>query len=143
MTQEQRDILMRELSDLKNRKVFNIGDAMLLHSESICVPYEQVKEMYETCKLIGMNKTCKKYNKGRKTITMHFHKYNFPPVGKTYTLYENEAIRKKQTKSLTQKYQDSLTLGFNEWKLKYNVKSNANYYRHKKIAEKFLSNETL
>lgn len=143
MTQEQRDILHRELSDLKNRKAFNSSDAQLLNGELSCVPYEQVKEMYETCKLIGMNKTCEKYNKGRKTLMMHFQKYNFPPVGKTYRLYENETIRKKQTKSLTQKYQDSLTLRFTEWNLKYNSKSSSSYYKYKKVAQTFLSNETL
>jgi hypothetical protein len=134
---------MRELSDLKNRKAFNISDAQLLHGELICVPYEQVKEMYETCKLIGMNKTCEKYNKGRKSIIMHFHRYNFPRVGRTYSLYEKEAILKKQTKSLTEKCRDSLTLGFTEWNLKYNSKSSSSYYKYKKVAKKFLSNETL
>jgi len=144
MTQEQRDLLHRELSDLKNRKAFNYtSDAQLLNGELSCVPYEKVKEMYETCKLIGLKKTGEKYNKSNKNIIIHFQKYNFPRVGRTYSLYEKEAILKKQTKSLTEKYQDSLTLGYTEWNLKYNTKSKSIYYKHKKVAKTFLSNETL
>ena len=140
---------MRELSDLKNRKVFNIGDAKLLHGESVCVPYEQVKEMYETCKLIGIKKTSEKYNKTNKTLMSNFYRYNFPPVGKTYSFYDAKAIADKaiknrpSKKTLTQRQQDSLTLTLNEFNLKYKIKSTSCYHKSKRDAEKFLSNKTL
>lgn len=138
MKQDIKDIIKRELSDLHSREVLKINDTKLFYSELNCIPYEEVKEMYDTCTVIGMKKTCQKYGKTSKNILKQFRKYNLKPVGRTYALYDGQQIPRTVTPELiTQRHQDSLTMGQGAWNEKYGIKSKSLYYKYRNYAKKY------
>jgi len=126
MTQEQRDLLHRELSDFKERKVFKINDFHLLQSESIVTPFEKVKEYYEIyLKTKNLLTASKEIGLAHSTIYRKFKKYNFEMFA-----YE-----------ITDKHRDTLIMSYSDWNNKYQVKSNGEYYRCKKQLEKYLKEQ--
>lgn len=138
MTQDQRDLIMRELSDFKSRKVFKTPDNVLEYAEKQCIPYEKVLEMHKVCKEIGTTKAGKMYNKSRGKLLKLFAKYNLPIVGRSYSLYDGKQIERTVTPELvTQRHQDSLTMGYGAWNEKYGIKSRSLYYKYRNYAKKY------
>jgi hypothetical protein len=126
MTQEQRDLLHRELSDFKGRKVSKISDGHLLQCELDGTPFEKVKEYYEIyLKTKNLLATSKEIGIHHTNLFLKFKKYNFQMFP-----YE-----------ITDKHRDTLIMSYSDWSNKYQVKSNAQYYRDKKRIEKYLKEQ--
>jgi hypothetical protein len=127
MTQEQRDLLHRELSDFKKRKVFKIRESNLLQSESNLTPFEKVKEYYEIyLKTKNILTASKEIGIHHTNLFLKFKKYNFE-------MFTHQKI--------TDKHRDTLIMLYSDWNNKYQVKSKGEYYRDKKQLEKYLKEQ--
>lgn len=129
MTQEQRDKLHRELSDLKGRKVFNRTETWLSYSENRCIPIEEVKRNYEHYLKYGCSVTARSLGISNKTLLDRFKFYGFKKVGIWGKREPSDKI--KDTLNLTQK----------DWNTKYNTTSGSYYYNCKNKMLKYLENQ--
>lgn len=131
MTQEQRDLLHRELSDFKQRKVSNLSDTWLQYSENRCIPFEEVMKNYQSYLEHGATMTSKSLGIGIKTLMGRFEFYGLKKVYVNHKKYQ-----------VSDKIQDIQKLSCCEWCKKYNDLS-GNYYRGKKRLEKLLKEQGL
>jgi hypothetical protein len=129
MTQEQRDLLQKELSDFQGRKIYNRSETWLLYSENRCIPFEEVKKNYESYLKYGCSATAKSLGISNKSLLDRFDFYGLKKV------YVNH----KQYK-VSDKIKDIQKLTCKEWCDKYNDLS-GNYYRGKKRLEKYLKEQ--
>ena len=132
MTQEQRDLIQKELSDFRGRKVYKMKEDRLIYSESKLVPFDTVKLWYEDYKKIGNLKIIsEKLNITSATLKKHFNRFGL-----------KSELRKKprspfhKCRSLTQLHLDTLTMKMGEWCEKYD-KNNCSYYTTKKGVVKY------
>jgi hypothetical protein len=114
MKPEIKQLIIKELSDLKGRKVFKTTDARLIVSEKNRVPLETVK-MYHT-KYLEMGsilKTAKQLNVSKVILCRYFTRYNLP--------YQNRSEKHRQKRESNQEYKsDVFSLTYKEWCAKYN-----------------------
>ncbi len=133
MTQEQRDLLQKELSDFKGRKVFNKTEGLLLRCERNMTPLEKVKEYYEVyLKTKSLTETAKKVGLTNHNLLEKFHTYNFQLLGRPNF---------RKTIPITEKHKDSLILSYTEWNKKYGVKGGNGYYKNRERMLKYLEEQ--
>ena len=139
MKPEIKQLIIKELSDLKDRKVSKIADNKLAHLEKRRTPYEKVLEMYNLFKQTGNFRiTSKKYGMTDVNLKKLLNMYNFP--WKEYAFdprITTLCVRADENEEFiaTQKSLDTLTLGKMEWVRKYNAHEKGYYTRKRYLLD--------
>jgi hypothetical protein len=129
MTQEQRDLLHRELSDFRGRKISSRSDERLLDAENRITPIDEIRKLYNAYLEHGITKTARSINISNKALILRFETYGL------------EMVREQRHIEMTEKHFDTLKLTYSEWNNKYGSKSRGDYYRVKKQVEKFMNSK--
>jgi hypothetical protein len=133
MTQEQRDLLQKELSDFKGRRVYNIKEVYLLQSNLKMTSLEKVKEYYEVyLKTKSLTETAKKVGLTNHNLLEKFHTYNFQLLGRP---------KFRNTIPITEKHRDTQIMSYTEWNTKYGLKGGNGYYKNRERMLKYLEEQ--
>jgi hypothetical protein len=133
MTQEQRDLLQKELSDFMNRKCAKMREDRLMLS---AIPFDTVKLWYDDYKTVGnLTIIAEKLNMSSGTLKKHFRRY-----GLKSELKKKPRSPFHKKRGLTQLHLDTLNMRVSEWCKKYD-KFPSSYYRTKKGIEKYLEEQ--
>lgn len=132
MTQDIRDSIQRELSDLTSRRIVKLSDKQLLdHESKLKWKPDMVEEIYKYYLNNGRQNTCSKFD-----ITLS----QFREIFKRYPNYNLKHVRPNEQ---IIKRNDTLIMGYKEWLHKYNHTNEGMYYKYKKNAIKLCGLENL
>lgn len=129
MTPEQRELIERELSDFRGRKISSRSDERLLDAENRITPIDEIRKLYNAYLEHGITKTARSINISNKALILRFETYGL------------EMVREQRHIEMTEKHFDTLKLTYTEWNNKYGSKSRGDYYRCKKQVEKFMNSK--
>lgn len=124
MKPEIKQLILKELSDLKGRKFYSAPDARVELFDKKMIPYEEVKPWFEKYQELGsLQKTAKHFETQTSQVLNLFRKYKFPYK----TIPDLKNARNPQ---IQQEEYDAQTMDFKTWKAKHN-KSETLYYRRR------------
>lgn len=133
MKPEIKQLITKELTDLKDRWVSKRTDQQLVGHEKRRTPFDKVKEYYDKyLEVGGMEKTAKFFGISPSNLPHLFTQYNFP----YQTLEEyNQTARLNNLKKREEEIRDAYNLDFETWNKKYNRDKSMYYKRRETFLE--------